>query len=180
MADQKITQLTNSNTLNDADLVVIVDDVGGTPVTEKRTIGELRRHFEKLDATPDADHTANGPQTDTLNAGTTVAIGELCYLASDGEWALADADATASTDKFLSIALEAGTDGNPLLVALSGSFVRDDTWNWTIGGAIYASTTAGGLTQTAPSATDDVVRVVGYAVTADVIWFSPETGVVHA
>ena len=134
----------------------------------------------RLDATPDSDHSATGLTTDTINAGATVAQSELVYLASDGEWALADADATATTDKFLAVALEAGTDGNPLLVALPGSFVRDDTWNWTVGGAVYVSTTAGGLTQTAPSATDDVVRVVGYAVTADVIWFSPEPGVVHA
>lgn len=133
-----------------------------------------------IDATPDTDHEAHGPTTNTINAGATIAQSELCYLASDGEWALADADATATTDKFLSLALEAGTDGNPMKVALPGSFVRDDTWNWTVGGAIYAGTTAGALTQTAPSGTDDVVRVVGYAVSADVMWFSPETGVVHA
>jgi hypothetical protein len=79
----------------------------------------------------------------------------------------------------LAINLEAGTASNPIDVALAGSFVRDDTWNWTVGGAIYLSETAGALTQTAPSTTDSVVRVLGYAVTADVIWFNPETGVVH-
>ena len=103
-------------------------------------------------------------------------------MASDGEWALADADATATTDKFLAIALAAGTDGNPMKVALPGSFVRDDTWTWAVGGAIYVSTTAGAggvMTQAAPSGTDDVIRVVGYAVSADMMYFMPETGVTH-
>jgi hypothetical protein len=44
MADAKITALANNTTINDADLIVIVDDVAGTPVTEKRTIGQLKTH----------------------------------------------------------------------------------------------------------------------------------------
>lgn len=130
-------------------------------------------HELRLDATPDTDHTANGPTTNTLNAGTTIAIGELLYLATDGEWALADADAESTASGMLAVALAAGTDNNPLLVALPGSFVRDDTYNFTIGDVLYVSTTAGGITATAPSATGDVVRVVGYAVSADIIYFNP-------
>lgn len=136
-------------------------------------------HEVRFDAIPDTDHTANGPTTDSINAGASIATGQLCHLASDGEWALADADAATTTDKLLAIALASGSDGNPMKVALPGSFVRDDTWTWTVGGAIYVSTTAGAMTQTAPSATDDVIRVVGYALNADVIYFMPETGVTH-
>lgn len=147
-------------------------DMGGNDITDAQRI--------IFDATPDADHTATGASTATINAGAAISAFELVYLHSDGEWAKADADATATTDKLLAVALEAGTDGNPMDVALPGSFIRDDTWTWTVGGAIYASTTAGALTQTAPSATDDVVRVVGYAISADVMYFMPETGVVHA
>ncbi len=136
-------------------------------------------HELRLDATPDTDHSANGPTTNTLNAGATIAAGEVVYLASDGEWALTDADASSTAEKLLGIALESGTDGNPLLVALPGSFVRDDTWNWTVGAALYLSTTAGDLTETGPSGEDDVVRVVGYAVSADVVYFQPQQGVVY-
>ena len=46
-------------------------------------------------------------------------------------------------------------------------------WNWTVGGIIYLSTTPGALTQTAPSATDDVVRVCGWAVNADTVFWNP-------
>jgi hypothetical protein len=101
-------------------------------------------------------------------------------MASDGEWAKTDASATATADKALAIALAAGTDGNAMKVALPGAFIRNDDWNWTVGGAVYLSETAGALTQTAPTTADAVVRVVGYAYTADVLWFMPETGVVHA
>ena len=69
---------------------------------------------------------------------------------------------------------EAGTNGNPLRVIEPGSWVRNDAWNWTVGGVLYLDTaTAGGLTQTVPSGTDDVVKIVGHAVSADVIYFNP-------
>lgn len=127
-----------------------------------------------LDGTPDTDHTATGFTTNTFNAGTTIAQSELVYMASDGEWALADADAEATAGGvMLAIALEAGTDGNPINVAIAGSFVRDDTFAFTIGAELYVSTTAGVITETAPSGTADIVRVIGYAVSADVFYFNP-------
>jgi hypothetical protein len=176
--NQKITELTELTTVDNADLFEVVDVSDTTMAasgTNKRiTKANLLAGTQPivLDATQNTDHTANGPQTNTLNAGATVAIGEVLYLASDGEWAKADADAVA-TDGLLAIALAAGTDGNTLLVALPGSFVRDDSWNWTVGGAIYLSTTAGALTQTAPSGEDDVIRRIGFAVSADVLYFLP-------
>ena len=96
------------------------------------------------------------------------------YLDSSSTWQLTDADAvTTAGSVVIAIAAEAGTNTNPLRVILPGTFVRNDAWNWTIGGTIYLSTTPGALTQTAPNATDDVVRICGRAVTADVIWWNP-------
>ena len=60
-------------------------------------------------------------------------------------------------------------------VALAGSFVRDDTWSWTPGVPLYVSGTLGAITATKPSGSGDVVRTVGYAVTADVIFFNPSS-----
>jgi hypothetical protein len=71
------------------------------------------------------------------------------------------------------LALEAGLDTESKEVLLQG-FIRNDAWNWTIGGLIYASTTAGGLSQTAPSDANDVVQIVGVATAADEIYFKPE------
>jgi hypothetical protein len=56
-------------------------------------------------------------------------------------------------------------------------FVRNDSWNWTVGGWIYLSTngtTGNTLTQTAPSGTDEVVQILGVATHADRIWFAPQ------
>jgi len=89
---------------------------------------------------PASDHTAEGFQTSAINAGTTIAQGESLYLASDGEWALSDASVTGTTEALLAIALGVGSDGSPLSVALPGSFVRDDSWNWTIGAQLFLST----------------------------------------
>ena len=140
-------------------------DCNGYNITD---VQELR-----TDASPDTDLTATGPTTNSINAGATISQSDLCYLASDGEWAKADADAASTASGMLAIALAAGTDGNAMLVALPGSFVRDDSWNWTIGADLYVSTTPGGITETAPSGSADIVRVVGYAVTADIVYFQP-------
>jgi hypothetical protein len=128
-----------------------------------------------LDATPSADHTANGPQTNTLNAGYSSTIMDLVYLNANGKWLEADADATGTSINLLGIALEAKTDTQDMNVALSGSFVRDDTFNWTIGVPLYVSGTIGEMTETKPTGSGDVVRTVGYAVTADIIFFAPSS-----
>lgn len=143
-------------------------DANGKNITD---VHELR-----IDGLPDTDHTANGPTTNTFNAGATIAIGELCYLGSGGTWLLTDASAESTAGSvMLGICMEAQTAGNAMLVALAGSFARDDTWTWTTGGELYISETAGDLTQTAPTVTDSVTRVVGYAVSADVIYFNPSS-----
>lgn len=123
---------------------------------------------------PTSDHTASGPQTSAFNLGATIAIMDLVYLGSSSKWLLTDADAIATAWSTLAICLDGGGDTDPTTVALSGSLVRDDTWNWTPGATLYIDTaTPGQLTATQPSGTDDVIRVVGFAVTADVIYFCP-------
>jgi hypothetical protein len=141
----------------------------------------LKKNVTDLDATPDSDHSAIGPQCNDINAGESITVMDCVYLHSDGEWHKTDADAAATADGLLAISLESKTDGNAMNVAMPGCFVRDDTWAWTVGGKIYLDTvTAGGLTQTAPSGTDDVVRIVGYATHADRMYLFPEqTIVVH-
>ena len=52
--------------------------------------------------------------------------------------------------------------------------VRDDDWNWTVGGLIYASAAAvGGLVQTQPGGSGDIIQVVGVAYHADKMIFQP-------
>ncbi len=42
-----------------------------------------------------------------------------------------------------------------------------------MGGLVYASGTAGEMTQTPPNTTGDQVQVLGYAATAKIIYFNP-------
>ena len=121
---------------------------------------------------PAADNSA-GTQSifDSAIVGESVAFPNLLYLKSDGKWWKADADAAASMPG-LRMALESKTADQACSMLVAGR-VRDDDWNWTVGGMIYASTTTGALTQTAPSGSADIVQIVGIAYHADKIIFNP-------
>lgn len=115
--------------------------------------------------------------TATLTAGEALVIGDVCYAKSDGKMWKADADAAATMPV---VAMATGTiaadaTGEFLLLG----YIRDDTWNWTVGGLLYAHTTPGNPTQTAPSGTGDQVQVLGVAVTADIIFFCPSLELVE-
>lgn len=113
-----------------------------------------------------ADDKYNGITMAGLNAGETISQWDVVYFdQTDSEWKQADADA-AGEFPARGIAVAAGTDGNELVVIVQG-MIRNDDWNWTVGGSIYLSDTAGGLTQTAPSDSGDCVQLLGWATSAD-------------
>lgn len=136
-------------------------DCAGNDITDVHEI-----HF---DSTPDADHTANGLiATETVDVNA-VGFGAALYRAADFHLETADADAE-TTMPVVALALETGTGSKKVL---RKGYIRDDTWNWSAG-LIFASTTTGGLTQTAPSGTGDIVQIVGEAVSADIMYFNPQ------
>lgn len=110
-------------------------------------------------------------------AGATLAFGDLCYLAvADSRWELADADAASTAgDVVLGICiLAAANDGDATRMLLYGTIRADAAFpTLTIGAPVYASTTAGDVQVAQPSGTDDVIRVVGFALTADSMLFCP-------
>lgn len=129
-----------------------------------------------LDPTLSADGTWSGiMQSGT--AGATLAFGDLIYLAAaDSRWELADADAASTSgDVILGMCvLAAAADGDPTNVLLYGKIRADAAFpTLTIGAPAYVGTTAGDIQTAQPSGTDDVIRVVGYALTADVLLFNP-------
>lgn len=131
----------------------------------------------RIDLTlPTADGYATGPTTDSFNAGySSTAIGDLVYLGSSSTWQKVDADAIATSGGLLGVALEVKASGNAVKVALFGSMVRVDSWNWTAGATLYASETPGGIATAIPTGADGVVRVIGWAVNADAIMFMPSS-----
>jgi len=103
-------------------------------------------------------------------------FGDVCYSAADGQAQIAKADVIANATALAMCAdasISATATGNYLLLG----FARDDTWTWTVGAFIYLSvtgTSTNTLTQTAPSATDQVVQILGWATHADRMFFSPQ------
>jgi len=175
MVDTHAGDLLASNNLSDVTAATALTNIGGigaatTDTLTNKTIGAF-----SLNSTPGADHTAVGPQTNTLASGYNSAVMDLVYLGSASKWLEADADASGTSINLLGIALEAKTDTQAMVVALSGSFVRDDTWAWTPGVPLYISGTEGEITATKPTGSGDIVRTVGYAVTADIIFFAPSS-----
>jgi len=138
------------------------------------SLAGLQAPFQ-LDATPPTDHTATGPQTNTLNAGYAAAAFDLVILGSSSTWLEADADATGTSINMMGLTLAAASSGAAVNVALPGAFVRDDTFNFTPGAALYVSGTLGAMTHTKPTGSGDIVRTVGYALTADVVFFQPSS-----
>jgi hypothetical protein len=113
----------------------------------------------------------------TVIAGEDVRFGELCYFKSDGKYWKSDAS-VETTMPVRVIVLET-INANISGLMLTRGFVRDHSWNWTIGATLYASLTGGDITETAPSVAGEQVQIIGYAYSADVIYFNPEAGLLE-
>ena len=124
---------------------------------------------------PTADDTGKGISVIVTVDANATGIGAAMYCAADGNWDEADAS-VVGTCPCTGIALTAGTGASKEMLLLG--VVRNDGWTWTTGpgtlGLIYLSTTTGALTQTAPSADGEMIQVVGYAITDDVMMFNPQ------
>jgi len=119
------------------------------------------------------DHTVSGI-TVTLTAGENFTLFQVGYLKSDGKIWLSDADAIATMPVLYiaTAAISADTAG----IFMKIGFAYDASWNWTVGGKLYASGTAGAITQTAPTGSLKVVQIVGFAHSATIIEFCPMSG----
>lgn len=110
-------------------------------------------------------------------AGATLAFGDLIYLAvADSRWELADADAaaTAGTPLLGMCVLAAASDGSATKVLLQGNIRADSKFpTLTVGAPAYVGETAGAIQTAIPTGADNVIRVVGRALTADELYFHP-------
>ncbi len=124
---------------------------------------------------PTADTYCTGNMTDSFAAGYSSAVGDLVFMGSAGKWLEVNADAVATCKGLIGIALEAKTDTQAMKVALPGSMVRLDAWNWTVGATLYAGETLGAIQEAIPTGADAIIKVIGFAVSADVIFFMPSS-----
>ena len=121
------------------------------------------------------------------NPGTdpTLTLGQVCYLTSAGIWAPCDADAVATGgSQLLGIAMGTSPRTHGMLLRGFVQIPSSEILNLPGSGAsdglpVYVSTTAGHLDFTAPSGTNDFVRIVGYAIDDDssdvLIYFNPDS-----
>jgi hypothetical protein len=119
--------------------------------------------------------------------GTTVTAGNVYILGEPGagtsSWLQADADSEAYSKGMLAIALGSGA-ANSVGMLVRGFARFTSVFSLTgasMGNPVYLSTTAGAITQTAPSGTGDIVRIIGYVIddTTEVIYFNPDNAYVE-
>jgi len=113
--------------------------------------------------------------TGVFTAHENVVVGDACYINTDGEMQIGDADAIATSSCVALAGATIAADATGVFL-LNGIACETD-WTWTVGGLIYLTvtgTTTNTLSQTAPSGTDDVVQILGVATHADRILFAPQ------
>ena len=154
--------------------VNILTVAGGT-LTGNITLGE--NTSIALDPAGSADGKYSG-MTVAGTGGATIAFGDVVTLdKDDSRWELVDisvaAAATGDARGVIGIAATSSTDGGALTVLLHGIIRADANFPaLTIGAPVYASTT-GDIVVAQPTTADHVIRIVGYALTADEIYFHP-------
>jgi uncharacterized protein (TIGR02145 family) len=118
---------------------------------------------------PVNDLSGNGVVTyGTVDVNST-GFGAALFIAADGNYEEADADAT-TTMPCVALALETGTGNKKILLQ---GYIRNNSWTWIPGSLIFISPTSGILTQTRPSVAGQQVQIVGYAVKSNTMFFNP-------
>lgn len=148
--------------------------VAGGTLTGNLVLGE--NTSIDLDPAGSADGKYSGIAI-TGTAGAALAFGDLVYLsAADSRWELTDADASATGGPVLigMCVLAAAGDASATKILLQGQIRADAKFPaLTIGAPVYLGETAGAIQTAIPTGADNVIRVVGFALTADEIYFNP-------
>lgn len=141
--------------------------IEGAPMPEEVVYG-LTEPMQAKSAIKTAD------DLDSINylaAGEDIAHLDIVYLKADGLWWKGSAT-TISVSEMIGIAMETKASGDFINIMLRG-YVENSSWAWIIGQPIFLSIT-GGLTQTRPTDTDEVVAKVAWPVTPTRILFYPD------
>ncbi len=104
-------------------------------------------------------------------------------MKADGKYWLADADSTAEMPAIVLAMQDIAADAAGKLLHIG--FFELVAWDWTLGNGednlLFAHTTPGGMVQFAnkPVGSGDCVQVLGYVMTADIIFFNPSYEIVE-
>ena len=151
-------------------------EFGFTTDTNELFIGNGATNCQVLTSifqSPSATINSTG-ESIVLTANEAQAFGDVCYIGSDGKAHIAKADAIANANAFVmcsDASIGSGNSGKYLVFGIA----RKDTWSWTVSGFLYLSisgTTGNTLTQTAPSGTNNIVQILGVALSSTTIFFN--------
>lgn len=145
--------------------------LGGGTMTGNITLGE--NTSIDLDPAGSADGKYSGICI-TGTAGATLAFGDLVYLAvATSKWVLTDADAIATAGHLTGMCVLAANDTEATKILLQGQIRADAKFPaLTVGAPVYLGETAGAIQVAIPTGADNVIRVVGFALTADEIYLN--------
>jgi len=171
-----------SAAISEADIEQIDDLTAGTVTASLGVVVDSNKAIDDITVIkrkfPPSGSSTNGTITggDIVYFGgtTSMTAGAIYHYKSDGTWELADADAAATSDGLLAVALGAASDTNGMCLR---GMVTIDHDPGAIGDVLFLSTTAGDCSATAPSGDGDIVRVIGYQVnhaSNGEIWFCPD------
>ena len=178
VAGTNITLSTNTLAVDDAFLVNDGNDTTTGIITAGGlTLSEAASVSIGTPLLASTDHTYSGMSAEMLAGGAIGAQDLVCIHTTTSEVVVADASAVG-TARAIGIAPAAISDTATGTVLLQG-FIRDDSWNWTTGGVLYNSETAGDLTQTAPTTDGAFVQVVGIALSPDVAYINPSLDIIE-
>jgi len=154
-----------------------------TQTLTNKTIGDGTTPVRIVyDPTPATDATVSGDLISVeTTAGLNAVAGDLVCVVNTGGTdgpivALADAD---HADKVGAVFLitESISAENAGKALISG-IMRLDSWDWSgVNKSLFIGTTAGDMTETAPSAAGQYVQKMGYSLSPDVILFRPSVDI---
>lgn len=107
----------------------------------------------------------------TFTAGESLVAGDLCYYAPNGKMLKVDANSEAATSPLVTICTQT------LALDAEGSFFVSGFYSaagFTTGSILYISETAGNFTETRPVTAGAFIRIMGYAISTDEIYFNPD------
>ena len=124
----------------------------------------------QLDDQPTASTASGSGTIVNWSVSDATTAGTLYTVKTNGLWTPVDADNEATSIGMLAIALGSNATAGMLL---QGFFYKA-SHGFTIGLPLYISNTAGAFSTTRPTGTNDYVRIIGYATSANYIYFDPD------
>ena len=139
------------------------------------TTGTIEVAKRKISVSTATDGNVGSGYVVYFGGTTSMTIGTIYHYKSDGTWEVTNANAVATCDGLLAVALGAASDVNGMLLR---GMVTLDHDPGAIGDVLFLSAASNGdATATAPSGSADIVRVIGYQVSHASngnIWFNPD------